>query len=94
MGTIRQALAGLRDEVTASSAPGPAFPRSRGCRLDPCRPKGYSGARDVFVGEEDLQRAHEMLASEQGSFSDEELGRLSEEAVRGKASDEPRAKDD
>ncbi len=44
---------------------------------------GYSGARDVFVGEEDLERAHEVLASEEGSFSDEELGRLSEEAVQG-----------
>jgi hypothetical protein len=55
---------------------------------------GYSGARDVFVGEDDLQRAHEVLASEEGSFSDEELGRLSEEAVRGGASDERPAKDD
>ena len=43
---------------------------------------GYSGARDVFVGEEDLERAQELLASEEGSFSDEELGRLSEEAVQ------------
>jgi Putative prokaryotic signal transducing protein len=55
---------------------------------------GYSGARDVFVGEQDLERAHEVLASEQGTFSDEELGRLSEEAVSGQASDEPPAKDD
>jgi hypothetical protein len=50
---------------------------------------GYSGARDVFVGEQDLERARELLASEEGSFSDEELGRLSEEAVRGDASGEP-----
>jgi hypothetical protein len=55
---------------------------------------GYSGARDVFVGEEDLERAHEVLASEEGSFSDEELGRLSEEAVGGPAPEEPPAKDD
>ncbi len=55
---------------------------------------GYSGARDVFVGEDDLQRAHELLASEEGSFSDDELGRLSEEAVRRDTSDEPPAKDD
>ena len=49
---------------------------------------GYSGARDVFVGEEDLERARELLASEEGSFSDEELGRLSEEAVRGESKDD------
>ncbi len=55
---------------------------------------GYSGARDVFVGEQDLERARELLASEEGSFSDEELGRLSEEAVRGDASDEPPPNDD
>jgi hypothetical protein len=55
---------------------------------------GYSGARDVFVGEQDLERAREVLASEEGSFSDEELGRLSEEAVGRDTSDEPPVKDD
>jgi len=55
---------------------------------------GYSGARDVFVGEDELERAREVLASEEGSFSDEELGRLSEEAVRGEASGETPPKDD
>ncbi len=55
---------------------------------------GFSGARDVFVDEQDLERAHEVLASEEGTFSDEELGRLSEEAVQGRPSDEPPATDD
>jgi hypothetical protein len=54
---------------------------------------GFSGARDVFVEEEDLERAHEVLSADEGSFSDEELGRLSEEAVRGDASGDPSAKD-
>jgi hypothetical protein len=43
---------------------------------------GYSGARDVFVNARDLDRAHEVLKADEGSFSDEELGRLSDEAVR------------
>jgi hypothetical protein len=43
---------------------------------------GSSGARDVFVRAEDHDRARELLAAEEGSFSDEELGRLSEEAAR------------
>ena len=41
---------------------------------------GYSGARDVFVSARDLDRAREVLKADEGSFSDEELGRLSEEA--------------
>ena len=55
---------------------------------------GYSGARDVFVGEEDLERAQELLASEEGSFSDEELGRLSEEAVQPEGPPDPPSKSD
>jgi hypothetical protein len=43
---------------------------------------GFSGARNVFVDPRDLERAREVLAADEGSFSDEELGRLSEEAVR------------
>jgi hypothetical protein len=42
---------------------------------------GFSGARNVFVDAQDLERAREVLAADEGSFSDEELGRLSEEAV-------------
>ena len=41
---------------------------------------GYSGARDVFVSARDLGRAREVLKADEGSFSDEELGRVSEEA--------------
>ena len=48
---------------------------------------GYSGSRDVFVNASDLARAHEVLEADQGSFSDEELGRLSDEA--GRAPDDP-----
>jgi hypothetical protein len=51
---------------------------------------GFSGARDVFVGEDDLERAHEVLASEEGTFSDEELGRLSEEAVQHETPRDPK----
>jgi hypothetical protein len=43
---------------------------------------GSSGARDVFVHEEDLDRAREVLNADEGSFSDEELARLSDEAGR------------
>jgi hypothetical protein len=43
---------------------------------------GFSGGRDVFVDEQDLERAREVLSADEGSFSDEELGRLSEEAVQ------------
>jgi hypothetical protein len=43
---------------------------------------GSSGARNVMVEAEDLDRARAVLASEQGAFSDEELARLSEEAGR------------
>ncbi len=55
---------------------------------------GYSGARDVFVGEQDLERARELLASEEGSFSDEELGRLSEEAIQHEGPQDPPSKSD
>jgi hypothetical protein len=55
---------------------------------------GYSGARDVFVGEQDLERAREVLASEEGSFSDEELGRLSEGAVQHEGPPDPPSKSD
>ncbi len=50
---------------------------------------GLSGAQNVFVDEEDLERARELLASEEGSFTDEELGRLSEEAVQQIPQDPP-----
>jgi hypothetical protein len=43
---------------------------------------GFSGARDVFVNARDLERAHEVLKEDEGSFSDEELARLSDEAGR------------
>jgi len=43
---------------------------------------GFSGARDVFVAARDLDRAHEVLEQDEGSFSDEELSRLSDEAGR------------
>jgi hypothetical protein len=43
---------------------------------------GGSGARNVFVSEKDLPRAHAVLEADAGSFSDEELARLSEEAAR------------
>ena len=55
---------------------------------------GFSGAQDVFVDEEDLERARELLASEEGTFSDEELGRLSEEAVQHEAPQDPPSKTD
>jgi hypothetical protein len=43
---------------------------------------GASGARTVMVEAADLERARALLASEEGTFSDEELTRLSEEAGR------------
>jgi regulator of sirC expression with transglutaminase-like and TPR domain len=43
---------------------------------------GFSGARDVFVSARDLDRAHEVLKEDEGSFSDDELARLSDEAGR------------
>jgi hypothetical protein len=43
---------------------------------------GPSGAREVRVRAEDHDRARELLAAEEGSFSDEELGLLSEDAAR------------
>jgi hypothetical protein len=55
---------------------------------------GLSGAQNVFVDEQDLERARELLASEEGSFSDEELGRLSEEAVQHETPRDPPSKTD
>jgi hypothetical protein len=49
---------------------------------------GYSGARNVFVNARDLDRAHAVLKADEGSFSDEELGRLSDKAGQGLRSDE------
>jgi hypothetical protein len=43
---------------------------------------GLSGARDVWVEEDDLERAREVLKASEGSISDEELTRLSEQAGR------------
>jgi len=43
---------------------------------------GVSGARDVLVNAQDIDRAHEVLKADEGSFSDEELARLSDEAGR------------
>jgi hypothetical protein len=43
---------------------------------------GSSGARSVMVDAKDLDRARAVLAAEEGTFSDEELTRLSEEAGR------------
>lgn len=43
---------------------------------------GFSGAHNVFVDARDLERAREVLKANEGSFSDEELGRLSDEAGR------------
>jgi putative signal transducing protein len=43
---------------------------------------GSSGGRYVYVGEADAERASELLTSEVGSISEDELARLSEEAGR------------
>ena len=43
---------------------------------------GLSGPRDVYVSARDLERARELLASDENAVSDEELTRLSEEAGR------------
>lgn len=43
---------------------------------------GSSGARNVFVDARDLDRARAVLKADEGSFSDEDLGRLSDEAGR------------
>jgi hypothetical protein len=43
---------------------------------------GPSGVRSVFVNARDVRRARELLASDEGAFSDEELARLSDEAGR------------
>jgi hypothetical protein len=48
---------------------------------------GWSGGRYVYVSEVDLDRASALLESEEGSFSEDELARLSEEA--GKEAEEP-----
>ncbi len=43
---------------------------------------GFAGAHEVFVNAQDLDRARAVLKAEEGSFSDEELARLSDEAGR------------
>jgi hypothetical protein len=43
---------------------------------------GGSGARYIYVQEGDHERARAVLAVEEPPFSDEELGRLSEQAAR------------
>jgi hypothetical protein len=43
---------------------------------------GGSGTRSVYVDEEHFERARDLLAADEGAFSDEELTRLSEEAGR------------
>ena len=43
---------------------------------------GDAGGRDVLVNEGDVERARALLKEDEGSFSDEELARLSEEAGR------------
>jgi Putative prokaryotic signal transducing protein len=43
---------------------------------------GFSGARNVMVDAKDLDRAREVLDSDEAAFSDDELARLSEEAGR------------
>jgi hypothetical protein len=49
---------------------------------------GAGGARDVYVEEQDLGRAREVLKADKGGFSDEELALLSEEAGRAAAEDD------
>lgn len=49
---------------------------------------GFSGARDVYVKANDLDRAREILKSDENAFSDEELTRLSEQAGR-EATEQP-----
>jgi Putative prokaryotic signal transducing protein len=41
---------------------------------------GWSGGRNVYVSEADLDRARAVLKADEGSFSEDELARLSEEA--------------
>jgi hypothetical protein len=48
---------------------------------------GWSGGRYVYVDEADVDRASALLNSEEGSFSEDELARLSDEA--GREADEP-----
>jgi hypothetical protein len=43
---------------------------------------GSSGGRYVYVDETDLDRARALLKSAEGSISDDELARLSDEAGR------------
>jgi hypothetical protein len=43
---------------------------------------GASGGRTIYVEEEDVERARELLATEEPPFTDEELGELSERARR------------
>jgi hypothetical protein len=43
---------------------------------------GASGGRTIYVEEDDVGRAREVLAEFESPLSDEELGRQSEEAAR------------
>lgn len=43
---------------------------------------GASGPRDVYVSARDIERARELLTSDENPVSDEELTRLSEDAGR------------
>jgi hypothetical protein len=43
---------------------------------------GSSGGRTIYVEEDEVERAREVLADAQSQISDEELARLSEEAAR------------
>jgi Putative prokaryotic signal transducing protein len=45
---------------------------------------GAAAPQDVYVDEQDLDRAHEVLEADEG-FSEEELARLSDEAGAGGA---------
>ncbi len=49
---------------------------------------GASGAQTVYVQPADLARAQEIVAADEGSVSDEELTRLSEEAGRAQGAPE------
>ena len=49
---------------------------------------GAAAARDVYVEEQDLERARELLVVDEG-FSEEELARLSDEAGDAAANEGP-----
>jgi hypothetical protein len=52
---------------------------------------GGGGARDVYVEERDLERARELLATQ--DFSDEELAQLSEQSFEDITGHKPSAED-